>query len=87
MALFLVSLVRVAANVLSFLIIINVILSYVLSPYHPVRETIDRVLEPMLGPIRRLMPKTGMFDFSPIVLIILIQIIETILVILFSSLG
>ena len=87
MALFLVSLVRVAANVLSFLVIINVILSYVLNPYHPIRETIDRILEPLLGPIRRLMPKTGMFDFSPIVLIILIQIAETILVVLFSSLG
>ncbi len=87
MALFLVSLVRVAANVLSFLVIINVILSYVLNPYHPIRETIDRVLEPFLGPIRRLMPKTGMFDFSPIVLIILIQIVETILVVLFSSLA
>jgi YggT family protein len=28
------------------------------------------VTEPVLGPIRRVMPKTGMFDLSPIIVII-----------------
>lgn len=83
---FFVVLIQVFANVLSLLVIVNVLLSYILSPYHPVRETVDRILEPFLGPIRKMMPRTGMFDFSPIVLIVLIQVVETILTALFSSL-
>ena len=33
------------------------------------------VTEPVLGPIRRLLPSVGMLDISPIVVIILVQII------------
>ena len=36
------------------------------------------ITEPLLSPIRRLLPRTGMFDFSPIVLIILLQIVESV---------
>jgi YggT family protein len=46
-----------------------------MSPFHPVREAIDRIIEPMLRPIRRIMPATGMIDFSPVVLLILIQLL------------
>ena len=34
----------------------------------------------MLAPIRRVMPNTGMIDFSPLVLIIVLQLIQYILV-------
>ena len=74
------TLIIVTAQVLSLLIIAGVLLSYILSPYHPVRETLDRILEPLYAPIRRILPRTGMIDFSPLVLLILIQIIETLLV-------
>jgi YggT family protein len=50
-----------------------------MDPYHPVRMTINRIVDPMLNPIRRLLPQTGMVDFSPLVAIILIQLIEFIL--------
>lgn len=33
------------------------------------------VTEPVLGPIRRLLPSVGMLDLSPIVVIILVQIL------------
>lgn len=36
------------------------------------------ITEPLLSPIRRLLPRTGMFDFSPIVLIIVLQIVESV---------
>ena len=29
------------------------------------------VTEPMLGPIRRLLPQTGMIDFSPLILLLI----------------
>jgi uncharacterized protein YggT (Ycf19 family) len=37
------------------------------------------MVEPLLTPIRRNVPTVGMFDFSPLVLIILVQIFATIL--------
>jgi YggT family protein len=50
-----------------------------MSPYHPTRLIIDRIVEPFLRPIRRMIPPVGMLDLSPIVLIILIQIIGRVL--------
>jgi len=44
-----------------------------------VYNSINRLLEPVLGPIRRLLPDTGAIDFSPLVLIILLQILQIIL--------
>lgn len=67
-------------TILSILIILHVILSYALSPYHPVREALDRVVEPMLWPIRRYMPNMGGLDFSPIVLLLIIQLIGRLLI-------
>jgi YggT family protein len=51
-----------------------------MSPYHPVRMAIDRIIEPMLAPIRRVVPSAGMFDFSPLILMILIELIDRILI-------
>ncbi|MBT8426691.1 MAG: YggT family protein [Erythrobacter sp.] len=44
-----------------------------------VYDAINRLLDPVLGPIRRLMPNTGAIDFSPLVLIIVLQIILIVL--------
>jgi YggT family protein len=60
---------------LTLLVVIHVILSYVLDYYHPVRRWVDSVIEPMLMPIRRVVPLVGMLDFSPIILIVLIRIV------------
>jgi YggT family protein len=62
------------ANVLVIIVIVDSILSYFLSPYHPLRSALDRIVQPLLAPIRRLIPLVGMLDFSPLVLIILIEI-------------
>ena len=35
-----------------------------LSPYHPIFQVIYRLTEPVLAPIRRILPQGGMFDFS-----------------------
>ncbi|MEX1247343.1 MAG: YggT family protein [Anaerolineales bacterium] len=70
-----VQLIVLIINLFSLFIILHVILTYVLSPYHPVREAIDRIVEPLLAPIRRVMPYTGGLDFSPVVLLLLVQLI------------
>ena len=62
-------------DILVLLVIVSVILSYVMDLYHPVRRFVDSIVEPMLIPIRRVVPLVGMLDFSPIILIILIRVI------------
>lgn len=42
-------------------------------------RSINALLEPVLGPIRRIMPDTGAIDFSPLVLILGLQILMIIL--------
>lgn len=74
-------------QILILLVILSVILSYFLDPYHPLRRGLDRIVEPMLSPIRRVVPLVGMLDFSPLVLIILIQVIGSLLVRLLLSLS
>jgi YggT family protein len=71
------------ANILSLLIIVDSLLSFVLSPYHPVRAVMGRILQPLYAPIRRILPAAGGMDFSPLVLLILITVLEQILVSVF----
>ncbi len=42
-------------------------------------NAINRLLDPLLRPIRNLMPNTGAIDFSPLVLIIALQVVMIIL--------
>lgn len=73
------------ANVLIVLIFIWVIVSWILPPYHPLREALDRIVDPMLAPIRRVVPLVGMIDLSPMILMILIELASRILVSLLVS--
>ncbi len=82
---FLVTLIRTIAQVLSLLIIADALLSFFMSPYHPVREALGRILQPLYNPIRRIFPPAGGFDFSPIVLILAVQITEYILIALLAG--
>ena len=41
---------------------------------------LNALLQPLLAPIRRMMPNTGSIDFSPMVLIIGLQILQIIVV-------
>ena len=82
----LITLINAIQQLLILLVIVSVILSYFMDPYHPVRRTIDSIVAPLLNPIRRVVPLVGMLDFSPLVLIILIQVIGNLLVRLLFSL-
>ncbi len=46
---------------------------------------LNAILDPVLRPIRRFMPDTGMLDLSPIVLIIGLQVLQFILIGLYNS--
>lgn len=76
----LIQLINVIRTFFVWMVIINIILSYVMDPYHPVRQAIENILAPLLNPIRRVVPLVGMFDFSSLVLILLLQITSSLII-------
>jgi len=79
-AFFLIDMINFITNLIVWLVIIYIILGYFVAPYHPLMEFLRRFVSPMLDPIRRIMPQTGMLDFSPLVLLILVQLIGSLLI-------
>ncbi len=76
----LISTVNLVTRLVIIVLVIQVVLTYFLPPYNPVRQRLDRLVYPLLAPIRRVMPNTGPLDFSPLVLIIAIEILDWLLV-------
>ena len=74
------------ARLFIYIVIASSLLSFVLPPYHPVREALDRVVNPFLNPIRNLMPQNGMLDFSPLILILAVELISRFLISILLSL-
>ena len=77
---FVINLISLVSRGLTLIIFADIIVSYFLSPYHPVRKALDSIVQPMLAPIRRIMPPSGMFDFSPLVLMFAIWLVERLLI-------
>ncbi|WP_440996445.1 YggT family protein [Arhodomonas sp. SL1] len=78
-------LVRTPADLLSLLfnlyfiaIIAQAILSWVMSPgqYHPAQTLLYSLTEPVLRPIRQIVPLVGGIDLSPLVALILLQVLK-----------
>ncbi len=61
------------------LVLLKIVLSYFMDPFHPFRQSIDRMIEPLLKPIRQIIPTVGRFDFSPVILILLIEIVAIVI--------
>jgi YggT family protein len=47
-----------------------------MSSVNPLLLLLIRLTEPVLAPFRRLIPPVGMFDLSPIIVIILLQLLQ-----------
>ncbi|MFZ7103195.1 MAG: YggT family protein [Peptococcaceae bacterium] len=79
--LMLIDLIDIIFDVMYWLIIIRVLLSWIRhDPYNPIFRFIYEVTEIVLGPVRRLIPMRGMgIDISPIIAILLLQLINSIL--------
>jgi YggT family protein len=76
----LISAIRFLSLILTILIFVDILASYFLNPFHPIRERIHAIVGPMLAPIRRVLPTVGRLDFSPIVLLLIIRVVEEILI-------
>ncbi len=78
------------AQVLALLIIVRAVLTWVPSVDHghPVIRAIVRVTDPVLVPIRRLIPPLGGIDVTPIAALLLIEIARNLLVrVLLAAFG
>ena len=61
----------------SLILFVSVILSWTGLAYdHPIMKVSRALTEPLLAPIRRVLPTMGGFDLSPMVLIILINVLR-----------
>jgi YggT family protein len=84
----LIQLVQAIATVLSLLIIARAVLSWVNpSPFNPLVRWVYRLTEPMLTPIQMLLPAPGGIDFSPLIVLVLIQVLERLIVNLLYNLA
>jgi len=74
--------VRTLFEIYSVIMLIRVLSSWFqVDPYSPVMRLLYQVTEPVLAPIRRTLnsvPQTGGMDFSPMVALILLQVLESI---------
>jgi YggT family protein len=57
------------------LIFARIILSWVNVGGYQIRDLVFRLTEPMLAPVRRLMPATAGFDLSPMIVLFLATIV------------
>lgn len=71
---FIISFILMLLQVLSFAILGRVLLSWVdpMGNYR-ITQILHDITEPMLSPIRNLLPNMPMFDFSPIIAMLLLQ--------------
>jgi YggT family protein len=66
--------------ILNFAIIIRALMSWFNpSLENPIVRFVFEITEPVLGPLRRIIPRIGMIDISPIVAILLMNVILQVL--------
>lgn len=66
--------------ILQFAIIIRALMSWFNpSPDNPIVRMVIEITEPVLAPLRRIVPRIGMIDITPIVAILLMNVIEMML--------
>jgi YggT family protein len=73
---YLISFLYILLQVLLVAILVRVVLTWFpVDPSNPIIRLIYEVTEPVLAPFRRVIPRIGMFDLSPIAAMLVIQVI------------
>ena len=83
------SVLQVVLNLYFWLVIASVVVSWVnADPYNPLVRMLRSVTEPVYRPLRRVLPLyAGGIDFTPLVVILLIQFLEIFAVNSLAQLG
>ena len=75
-----VGVVFILCQLLMWAIVIRTLLSWFkISPDNPITAILNYITEPILAPLRRIVPKVDMFDLTPMVAIVLLVIITWLL--------
>ena len=76
--------IRFLCYLLSMLIIVRALLSWFSPrPTNVLMVYLYRITEPLLAPLRRIIPRTAIVDLSPLLAIVLLQVIARILGVLY----
>jgi len=79
-------LIQAVIGLFSLLILARILMSWLQpDPYNPIVQFLHNTTEPFLAPVRRVLPPTGMFDLSPVVVLILAQVLGAILIQIFGG--
>ena len=71
---------RQIIDLYSLIVFVAIVMSWMqLPPSNPVAQFVHAVTEPVLGPLRRALPSMGGLDFSPMVLLIGLQMLKGLL--------
>jgi YggT family protein len=96
MLLALISIIGYLMTILSTVVIIQFILSLLISfnvvslsnnIVASIWQALSVIIDPFLKPIRKIMPDTGMIDFSPMVLLIGLRILQMLLAGLYNDIS
>lgn len=86
----LITLIASVIDIYVFIVIANVVLSWLVAFkvvntsnrfVYLIGDFLYRVTEPVMGPIRRILPNLGPVDISPIVLILLLMFLKNLIVV------
>jgi len=74
---YLINFVNLFFTILDWLIIIRILLSWFpnINPYNPLIVLLRQITDPILEPARRIIPPLGMLDLSPIVVLLVLDLI------------
>jgi YggT family protein len=77
---FLYQFVNILFTALTFAVFARVLLSWFpMNPDNPIVVILNEVTDPILRPLRRVVPPLGMLDLTPIVALVLLNIIQRLL--------
>ena len=77
----LIGIIQLLFTILELAVLARVLFSWIQpDPYNPVVRTIVRLSDPILAPLRRIIPPLGMLDITPLVALIALSIIEQIVI-------
>lgn len=80
----LINVIHTILTLYSLAIILNSFIGMMVDPYHPVAKFLRQITEPVLSPIRRILPAVqaggSYLDLSPMVALLLLWVFERILI-------
>lgn len=76
---FIITLINTIGQILTLTLLAYTVLSLFLPVNNPIRIFLARIIEPILTPIRKVVKPVSGLDFSPVVLLLIIYLVEWLL--------